>query len=64
MYEENCSVHRIENAPSIFQHEVKYNDSRFYNGFQLTEMIVPAEYVTLRALVSLEEDKEAIKISS
>lgn len=45
------------------QHEVKHNGSQFYNGFQLTE-IVPAEYVILRALVSLEENKEAIKVSS
>lgn len=54
-YNSKCSIY--------FQYEVKHNDSQFYNGFQLTE-IVPAEYLILRALVSLEENKEAIKISS
>lgn len=54
-YNSKCSIY--------FQQEVKHNDSQLCNEFQLTE-IVPAEYVILRALVSLEEKKEAIKVFS
>jgi len=54
-YNSKCSIYS--------QQEVKHNDSWFCNGFQLTE-IVPAEYVVLGALVSLEDNKEAIKVSS